>query len=215
MDFEALIPFALLLIPGALAQFFYERLRPGTKPDSEFQRILNSFLYGWPVLIANWLVVRWLFCLGNDFNEVAGLFGDLSFFAAYFLSSIVFSFLWACLLTLIRRPVHGLFSYASKLLKQPEIVPELPWDMMFFHNNTQAVEVITPDGNSYKGFVVSTSKDAESGELLLSHADILEDHSECFDQVTRVHVNTQTGVVIREFALDAYLVKVKRKEQSQ
>jgi hypothetical protein len=59
-------------------------------------RVFNSFLYGWPILLVNWLVTR--------------LFGNLWFYLLCFISSIFVSFLWAlALVTTARaRPQGGI-----------------------------------------------------------------------------------------------------------
>lgn len=211
MAFDALLPFALLLIPGALTQYFYERLRPGTPISSDFERVFRSFLLGWPVLFLNWALVQCLFDLGSDFNNAAVYFGNLPFIFTYFAGTLVFSLGWACALVKLRQPVGKGLSRLAGWLGQTIVLRDSPWDIMFFSNATQAVDVTTPDGVTRKGFVSFASPySGEDGskELILTDEDIFEEHAECFATTTRTYVDAHSGTVIREYTMDAYLAKV-------
>lgn len=218
MSFDALIPFALLLIPGALTQVFHEHLRPGVPLGSDFERVFYSFLFGWPVLILNWLLVRWLFNLGWDFDEAANHFGQMAFMAVYFGGTVVFSFVLAGALVLLRTPTGWFFNWVAARLGQTVVLQESPWDIMFYDNNTQAVAVTTPDGRTRKGFVSHASPysgEAGAKELILTDDDIFDKHAECFAEVTRTYVDVNSGTIICEYSMDAYLEKVaKAKKES-
>lgn len=207
MAFDVIIPFVLVLTPGALVYYFYHHIEPGLhEQESEFRHAFESLLYGWPILLANWVVIRWIYQIKGDLSAVSVLFMNAGFYVWYGILSVVFAFALAITLVKTLPWRTRLLFVVSRRLGRPTVSFLSPWGGMFHSADLQAVEVLIPNGKSYSGFVKHVSlQSSEPKELILHESDILRDNPKCFQKVKRVYANCTSGIVIREFDLSSYL----------
>lgn len=214
VGFDTLIPFVLVLAPGAIVQYFYRWLSPvGNGTESDLRWAFLSLLYGWPVLLVNWLAIRFIFDVDSNLRSMETLFYSFSFYFCYGLLSFLVAFVVAVVLVKSWPFRQGLLRSISRRLMQPEIAADTPWGGMFNSKDAKFVEVRLSDGRSIKGAIEHVSLQGnEPQELILTDFDLVQNYGNYIQEVTRVYVNCDSGITITQFDMTPYLDFLQRRK---
>ena len=121
----------LILVPGVLTQYWYERFRPIRKMPSggEVLSVLRSLIFGWPVLVAIWLTLIWRYKVPLwDLRLLEPFLFRVDTYAVYLVALILLSplavgayVLWA-----------KVSDWALSHLGHSALLEAQPWDDMFW-----------------------------------------------------------------------------------